>query len=318
MTMKGLELRDNPDHRFKFNGKERTEVFGWNMDDFGARHLDPAKGRWDVSDPLSQKYYSISNYAFVANNPINAIDPDGARIFFVNGHYQDNWVGTNIIGSNAPGSAYWGNGFATAAQKFFNDYSTISNSNYIDGSSRIGIDMSGQDRYSSGYQYGMDNVNALTQNLASGETFKFVTHSEGSAYGAGIAQYLIDQGYNVESVAHLSVDEGNEFLTPTQPKTYQLGYKGDWVTGNHTIKGVDKSGIVDSGLGWLYTHGSTRNKQVFKELLDLKLFEFQENIGIIDGQLNSWNSRLPGSTFYGTDFWRVNETTIFNHDGTEK
>ncbi len=82
--MKGLELRGNPDHKFKFNGKERTEVFGWNMDDFGARHLDPAKGRWDVSDPLSQKYYSISNYAFVANNPINAIDPDGAKIVFLN------------------------------------------------------------------------------------------------------------------------------------------------------------------------------------------------------------------------------------------
>ncbi len=84
MSMKGLELRGNPDHRFKFNGKERTEVFGWNMDDFGWRHYDPARGRWDVPDPLSQKYYSISNYAFVANNPINAIDPDGAKIVFLN------------------------------------------------------------------------------------------------------------------------------------------------------------------------------------------------------------------------------------------
>ncbi len=77
MSMKGLELRGNPDHRFKFNGKERTEVFGVNMDDFGARHYDPARGRWDVPDLLSEDYYSISNYAFVANNPINAIDPDG-------------------------------------------------------------------------------------------------------------------------------------------------------------------------------------------------------------------------------------------------
>ncbi len=84
MSMKGLELRGNPDHRFKFNGKERTEVFGVNMDDFGWRHYDPARGRWDVPDPLSQKYYSISNYVFVANNPINAIDPDGAKIVFLN------------------------------------------------------------------------------------------------------------------------------------------------------------------------------------------------------------------------------------------
>ncbi len=75
--MKGLELRGNPDHRFKFNGKERTEVFGLNMDDFGWRHYDPARGRWDGIDNLSEKYISLSNYHYAGNNPLRYIDLDG-------------------------------------------------------------------------------------------------------------------------------------------------------------------------------------------------------------------------------------------------
>ncbi len=75
--MKGLELRGNPDHRFKFNGKERTEVFGWNMDDFGWRHYDPARGRWNVPDLLSEDAFSWSPYRAFFNNPLKYTDPDG-------------------------------------------------------------------------------------------------------------------------------------------------------------------------------------------------------------------------------------------------
>jgi hypothetical protein len=35
-------------------------------------------------DPLAEKYPNISPYAYVANNPINAIDPDGRDIVYIN------------------------------------------------------------------------------------------------------------------------------------------------------------------------------------------------------------------------------------------
>lgn len=68
-------------------------------------------------DPLAVEYAPISPYAYVANNPVNAIDTDGRRILFVNG-YWNSWIG-GMIGSSYPGKKYWGNGFTEAAQRFF-------------------------------------------------------------------------------------------------------------------------------------------------------------------------------------------------------
>ena len=52
------------------------------MYDFGARNYDPAIGRWMNMDPLSENYFILSPYNFVANNPILLSDPDGRRIDF--------------------------------------------------------------------------------------------------------------------------------------------------------------------------------------------------------------------------------------------
>ncbi|NMD00134.1 MAG: hypothetical protein GYA62_10485 [Bacteroidales bacterium] len=268
-------------------------------------------------DPAAKDYPGISPYAFVNNNPINAIDPDGRKILFVNGHYQDNWVGRNIIGADKGGQAYWGTGFATAAQGFFNDKSKITSSNYINGSSSWGGDMSGQDRYDAGYEYAKANIKVLTADMVEGETFKMVTHSEGAAYGAGVAQYLIDQGYKVETIVHLSADEGDEFKTPTAPTTYQFGYQGDWVTGNKEISGVDKSGIaLRNDLGPMTVHGTTKSASVFNYVQDLITVQTQQNIGMIGSQCATWESQVQGTTSNGTTFTNINGNTLSNTNGT--
>ncbi len=60
---------------YKYNDKELDTRNGLNMYDYSARW----KYDWSFTtvDPLAEKYYSISPYAYVANNPLKYIDPTG-------------------------------------------------------------------------------------------------------------------------------------------------------------------------------------------------------------------------------------------------
>jgi RHS repeat-associated protein len=70
--------------RYKYNGKELDRMHGLNTYDYGARQYYSILGRWDRMDPLCEKYYSISPYAYCSNNPTNAIDSDGKFITYTN------------------------------------------------------------------------------------------------------------------------------------------------------------------------------------------------------------------------------------------
>ena len=50
----------------------------------GARQYSPALRRWMAPDPLSEKYYGISPYAFCNNNPLRYVDPDGRDGIYIN------------------------------------------------------------------------------------------------------------------------------------------------------------------------------------------------------------------------------------------
>ena len=69
-------LKDDS-NRFRYNSKEEQFNFGTPYIDYGARQYDPVLGRWYAQDPLSEKYYSISPYAFCAGNPVKLVDEDG-------------------------------------------------------------------------------------------------------------------------------------------------------------------------------------------------------------------------------------------------
>ncbi|WP_304487932.1 RHS repeat-associated core domain-containing protein, partial [Dysgonomonas sp. Marseille-P4677] len=73
---------DGKNQKYKYNGKELDDMHQLNLYDYSARYYESAVGRFTSVDPLAEKYYSISPYAYVANNPINAIDPRGDSIWF--------------------------------------------------------------------------------------------------------------------------------------------------------------------------------------------------------------------------------------------
>ena len=78
------------DNQIKYNSKELQTDAKLNWYDYGARFHDPVIGRWHAVDPLANKpkNFSVSPYAYTANNPINRIDPDGRDWFYYQSHKE--------------------------------------------------------------------------------------------------------------------------------------------------------------------------------------------------------------------------------------
>jgi len=66
------------DSRYKFSAKELDNETGYSY--FGARYYDSNLSIWLSVDPLSDKYPSLSPYAYCANNPVILKDPNGMSI----------------------------------------------------------------------------------------------------------------------------------------------------------------------------------------------------------------------------------------------
>ena len=62
---------------YKYCGKYLDRKHGLDLYDYGARLYDPAAAFWTSPDPLCEKYYNISPYAFCNDNPVRFIDPTG-------------------------------------------------------------------------------------------------------------------------------------------------------------------------------------------------------------------------------------------------
>ena len=75
-----VSLRDG------FTGQEdQSADFGVGYSDFGARQYSPTLSRWLVPDPLGEKYYDVSPYAYCTGNPVNLVDPEGREGIVVSG-----------------------------------------------------------------------------------------------------------------------------------------------------------------------------------------------------------------------------------------
>ena len=67
--------------KFGYNGKELEESLDLNTLDLGARHMDPALGRFMTIDPMADFINFQSPYALANNNPVQNIDHYGLGIW---------------------------------------------------------------------------------------------------------------------------------------------------------------------------------------------------------------------------------------------
>ena len=92
----------NPAQDLTYQGEELTEDLGLDVYEFKWRMHDPAIGRFWQVDPLSEKFYYNSTYAFSENSTIGFIELEGLEKLSIHvaGKYKNIESGytTNIVG----------------------------------------------------------------------------------------------------------------------------------------------------------------------------------------------------------------------------
>ena len=185
---------------------------------------------WLSVDPLAEKYPNIGVYTYCANNPINAIDPDGRLVLFINGMW-----GRGTGASDGGTAKHWGQDWILSAQKAIGDY----NARFYDGSSdwtgktggmsRVSWNMDPVNRYSSGYSQGKKDAANIVNSLERGsngeitESIKVVTSSMGAAYSRGmtaaINDYVTDQNNIIDKFNNsLSKNKAGNYVEPSKVK----------------------------------------------------------------------------------------------------
>jgi RHS repeat-associated protein len=106
---------DTGDDRYQFTGKERDAESG--LDNFINRYNSSSLGRFMSPDPANfgavDEYPQTWNaYSYVANNPLNAIDPNGLDCVYLNnsGNGVESIDHSSNIGECQQNGGYWANG----------------------------------------------------------------------------------------------------------------------------------------------------------------------------------------------------------------
>lgn len=112
---------------YKYNGKELDLMHGLNTYDYGARQYYPILCRWDRVDPLCEKNPEISPYAYCANNPTNAIDPDGRSVWTKGAKLL--WKVGKQVAKKGPSALKEASTYTSAFTDIKEDFNTLTDGN---------------------------------------------------------------------------------------------------------------------------------------------------------------------------------------------
>ena len=249
---------------YKYGGKEFIELHGYDSYDFDARMYYPALCRFMTMDPLCEKYYSISPYAYCNNNPVNYVDPDGRDWY----EYTDKDGNSQTMWRKSQDKIYKddnGNTWNNIGQNYLSingDNATL----FTQHTNSKG------ELYLSSSSYNLadeKNANALNSTLGN-------LLSKGSAVAGSLGGYA--EGSN--ATFRLTNSKG-----ALDFKFYENGWKGNqWVTPSSISKigkGVGHFGKLLGGLGVLASAYQFREASTFEGKLEHGLDVFMGGMSFV-------------------------------------
>jgi RHS repeat-associated protein len=83
LAFNSYQRENSVDQKFKFQGQEHIEDLGLNWDSFKWRNHQPDIGRFFGIDPLSEKFYYNSPYAFSENKVVAHVELEGLESYSI-------------------------------------------------------------------------------------------------------------------------------------------------------------------------------------------------------------------------------------------
>ncbi|MBP8967276.1 MAG: hypothetical protein KBG33_07790 [Paludibacteraceae bacterium] len=194
-------------------------MHGYDTYDYGARGMYPAIMRFTTPDPLAEKYYSFSLYAYCGDNPIMRIDSDGRDVWEINNQgkivnqikdknqdafYMVDKNGNRTFSTDADGNKHY--------NSISFEYGTITGSKeagwFRDATSfGVNSESSGAELF----KFFEDNTKieyGLINTQSDGSTV-MTNHKESSVSVSATAKKLSDKGQTVTSVVHNHPNSSN-------------------------------------------------------------------------------------------------------------
>ncbi|WP_081373308.1 RHS repeat domain-containing protein [Xylanibacter ruminicola] len=238
---------------YKYNGKELDKMHGLNTFDYGARQYDPILARWDRNDPLCEKYYDISPYAYCGNSPIKQVDSNGEEPTT----YEAALMAKHVYGENVKLAGKWH--LSKNQKESFNTKSGLRSALYertINKITEYAYVTAGTEDikdaqedikqlYGASRQYreSVDNAKQLNETLANSE-LTYVGHSLGGGLAAANA-LATDRNAITFNAAAISKNTKNLLRLPTttsKGRIFNIVVKGEIVNYLQSMAGLKLEG----------------------------------------------------------------------------
>ena len=266
-------------NRWHFSGKESQSFLSAAIPllDFGARMYDPLTARWTAQDPLAEKYYAVSPYAYCIGNPISLFDPNGTDVWTV----------------DAFGNVVWKEQSDTHCLYYVDndgnlseDYVTVSDRSILDDLTKTEVKTDGGTEVSShSSKTGINDMFKVFKFASDNTKVEWAIHRNGDSYTIGTGH----KTDNAASWGDYSKDKPNATVHShpginaiASEETYSMGYGAAIQNNdqNKVISDIDKNGIA-ARKNYVYFPNSGRlykvgyNNAIFiKNVVSYKSFYF--------------------------------------------